>query len=313
MELLVKSGLPETKRKCVNISSNGTALVMNLDNTESIALIEAIHGRKFFDKKLYCNGYIPLTPAKTELSTTDQSGKPLPHNNINPSASDQSEKPLPPPSYSLSTSAQVENKDKIEPQKKPFPPSIFAGSSQEQFNTLVHRDEIYSDRKPLPPVMVVTDTIKPGQIDSAPLFQDNLSISSQPEFLGLDRFSSRGQLARRHSLSLHDRIPPPNSIAAEILGKSPSLTFTAGKSIFSNIRDIQESLSDFASANDSVSDASVEPSSSSDDTALKKDQNQGFRTANDKKRSKRYKRKLALTPSKEDFVLKKPNNQTSPQ
>ena len=52
MELLVKSGLPETKRKCVNISSNGTALVMNLDNTESIALIEAIHGRKFFDKQI---------------------------------------------------------------------------------------------------------------------------------------------------------------------------------------------------------------------------------------------------------------------
>ena len=144
--------------------------------------------------------------------------------------------------------------------------------------------------------MVITDTIKSGQIDSAPLFQDNLSISSQAEFLGLDRFSSRGQL--------HDIIPPPNSLAAEILGKSPSLTFTAGKSIFSNIRDIQESLSDFASANDSVSDASVEPSSSSDDTALKKDQNQGFRTANDKKRSKRYKRKLALTPSKEDLCLR---------
>ena len=84
---------------------------MNLDNTESIAHIEAIHGRKFFDKKLYCNGYIPLTSAKTDLSTNDQSGKPLPHNNINPSDLDQSEKPLPLPSYSLSTSAQVENKD----------------------------------------------------------------------------------------------------------------------------------------------------------------------------------------------------------
>ena len=128
--------------------------------------------------------------------------------------------------------------------------------------------------------MVVTDTIKPGQI----------------EFLGLDRFSSRGQL--------HDRIPPPNSLAAEILGKSPSLTFTAGKSIFSNIRDIQESLSDFASANDSLYDASVEPSSSSDDTALKKDQNQGFRTANDKKRSKRYKRKLALTQVRKILCLR---------
>ena len=103
-------------------------------------------------------------------------------------------------------------------------------------------------------------------------------------------------------MSILDRTPPPNSLAADILGATRSnLTLKATKSIFSNIADIQESLSDFNSCQES----SAGSSSSEEENSLEEKQN-GFLTVNEINRQKRNKRKLALTPRKEEF-LKKPN------
>ena len=61
---MIKCGLPENKRDNVIFNNRGTASVRNLDNSECLFLISAIHGKRNFDRKLYCNGIVPLTPEK---------------------------------------------------------------------------------------------------------------------------------------------------------------------------------------------------------------------------------------------------------
>ena len=79
---------------------------------------------------------------------------------------------------------------------------------------------------------------------------------------------------------------------------------TIKTNIRANIADIQESLSDF----NSCVESSGEGSGSSDDDCdtLKVDKKGEPKSLNDRKCEKKFKRKLVLTPSKEDF-FKKPN------
>ena len=104
-----------------------------------------------------------------------------------------------------------------------------------------------------------------------------------------------------------DRTPPPNSIAADILGKHSSLT--AAKTLLAQITDMKESLSDFNSCVESPPGTSCSSDESEEDLRNKvKSKNM-----NDRKREKKRKRRSAQTPSKEDFLIKKPNTQKSPQ
>ena len=64
MEFLVRSGLPESNTENVVIKSNGHVTIGKLDNEVCRVLIGNIHNQKHFDRKLYCNGIIPLTPEK---------------------------------------------------------------------------------------------------------------------------------------------------------------------------------------------------------------------------------------------------------
>ena len=115
---------------------------------------------------------------------------------------------------------------------------------------------------------------------------------------------------RRNSLSLLERSPCPKSLAAELLGTMPRLTMRTSKSILKNIADITETLSDFNSCAESLGESS---SSSSDESEPPLDkENEGFKTMNDRKRKKKAKRRLALTPGKEQF-LKKQNTKISPK
>ena len=90
-------------------------------------------------------------------------------------------------------------------------------------------------------------------------------IPSQEKFLtpshvisqGFGNFLSDKEVTRRHSISLIDRTPPPNSLAADILGRSTSVA--AAKSLLSQLSDMQESLSEFNSClSSSSSDESGE-------------------------------------------------------
>ena len=68
MDLLGGCGLPEEKKNNVKINNNGSVIITGLNSKESLLLIENIQGKKHFGKKIFCNGYLSLTPEKSESS-----------------------------------------------------------------------------------------------------------------------------------------------------------------------------------------------------------------------------------------------------
>ena len=68
IELLVQSGLPETFKDSVVARPNGLVSINDIDNKICLELIDKLHSKKFFGRKLYCNGVIPLTPEKKDDS-----------------------------------------------------------------------------------------------------------------------------------------------------------------------------------------------------------------------------------------------------
>ena len=64
IEFLINSGLSEDHKDKILIKPNGTVIVNNLLSTECQELIAAIHNKFNFGRRLYCNGIVPLTPAK---------------------------------------------------------------------------------------------------------------------------------------------------------------------------------------------------------------------------------------------------------
>ena len=100
MELLVNSGLPEANKESVLIRPNGLVSINNIENKTCLDLITNIHSKKFFGRKLFCNGVIPLTPEKPE--------EPLSASTV-PTTSSNELKSSPPtvPSLTVSTSVSV--------------------------------------------------------------------------------------------------------------------------------------------------------------------------------------------------------------
>ena len=64
LEYLVSSGLPEGFKDNAVIRNNGSVSIKNLENSVALNLITNIHNKVQFGKKLFCNGFIALTPEK---------------------------------------------------------------------------------------------------------------------------------------------------------------------------------------------------------------------------------------------------------
>ena len=64
IDFLINAGLPETHKENVSIKTNGTVMVTNLDSAVCEALINTIHTKNYFGKRLFCNGVVLLTPEK---------------------------------------------------------------------------------------------------------------------------------------------------------------------------------------------------------------------------------------------------------
>ena len=106
-------------------------------------------------------------------------------------------------------------------------------------------------------------------------------------------------LVRRHSLSLKDRTPPKESLAAGLLN-SPQFNLQKTSSLIAEVKNMTERLSDFGSCVSSTDEVS-------DDNEF---QSNSCTTLNEKKRLKKSKRKNRESPDKNQF-LKKPNLTTS--
>ena len=194
LEFLITHGLPEDKKEVVEFSNNGSVIIKELDNYIVEYLMQSIHGKMIFGRKLYCNGLVTLTPEKN---------------------------------------------DKIDEGCK------------------------------LPVVL-----------------QPGIDNSSSASLTGQEKSADESieKLVRRHSLSLMNRTPDKNSLAADLLS-SPRVDFGKTSSL---INELKEQLSDFASCIDTSND----------------EKDDEFTKVDEKKRHR--KRKTRDSPSKDGF-LKKPN------
>ena len=334
VEFLVKCGVPESKKENININSNGKAIIKDLTNNDCLTLIDAIHGKKYFGQKMFCNGFIPLTPEKADSEknknkdNNDAKSPSLPEittagvsANTPPSPA-QASSPAPTSAPSTSGPASSHPTAML---LKSFPPvQITVDQQDAEYTPLGIGKEEFNCHSPNSAQKGIGCTTLGSGEDEVDCHSPNSAqrdaeytpqgtgkdqldchSSNSHEILENPDFPSNSALVRRHSLSLMDRTPPPNSIAADILGSN--LSFQAAKALWTKIAEVQDSLSDFKSC--------VSSGSSSDESAddLKKVENVKYVTANERKREKRKKRKLTQTPDKDQFLLKKANLQASPQ
>ena len=123
------------------------------------------------------------------------------------------------------------------------------------------------------------------------------SVNSQSVQITAD--SDVENLARRHSLSLLNRTPPKGSLAADLLGSGPRINLQKTNKMMEELKSMSYRLSDFGSC--------VSSSASSDENnSVGKDNNDGFKTVNEKRRHKKSKRKNRQSPA-QDGLSKKPN------
>ena len=103
-QFLHKSGLPLDKEECVEFKENGTVTIKGIENSLCLVLVKNLHNSKFSDKKLHCNGFIPLTPVKVMEDSDSQ----------NVASSEQN---VPPVGISVPTGGHI------------LPPNVTAGTS----------------------------------------------------------------------------------------------------------------------------------------------------------------------------------------
>ena len=211
IEFLVKAGLPETLKDTVVIRNNGLVTIKGLTNSVCLDLISSIHNKVEFGKKLFCNGFIALTPEKE---------------------------------------GEISEPQAVTPASQPTPVSQSSTGSK--------------------PALDVEEASQESITTTS-----SFSNSSMPSLTESD-FSSASAVVRRYSLSLSER-PPACSIAADILHSRSSL--------LSEIRDLNEQLSEFGSC----------LSSDYSDDEVKND-----------KTKNRSKRKAGKSPIKSDEKMKKP-------
>ena len=293
MEFLVRSGLPEEKKESVTISNNGTVIIRDLENKECLDLIEAIHGKKNFSKKLFCNGIVPLTPQKPDVQLDNSTGNagdtPIsPESNLNSepgSTTNNAGKLLPPKANSakplplgdqpvipeqapeLAVNAAISPNNNTDESGKPLPPG----------------DQSVTHELPAPAAHLGSPPYIPWRTG------DTVNWS--------DDWPAYDELARRHSLSLSNRTPPPGSLAADLLNPQ-FLNLPPLKPRYS--KSIRSSRSDFNSCNSTIESSSSSSSSEEEDSEMKSEKGKG------------RKRGRNNSSGKKD-ILKKANTQVSPK
>ena len=273
VEFLINSGLSEGYKDNISVKQNGSAVIDSLPNQECTGLIAAIHNKINFGRKLFCNGVVPLTPDKPEQSKETT----LPNCNdatitLSPS-SNSTAQPCPRPHAPLQSQ-----------------PQDHQGDTKACSNT---KDTGVCD------VVTSVMTVSPMTPNT---FTNEYSETPDISHLHL----SNEELVRRNSLSL--RTPPSGSLASEILGSNDlrsgtntNTNYTKAKNILSNLREMADRYSDFASCDSSLAETDSEPAPDPED---------GFKIHERKRKSRKH--KLSPTPTR-DFFLKKPNTARSPE
>ena len=279
MEFLVSNGLPESLRDNVHFKPRGRVVINGLDHSICKILIEEIHTKIHFNKKLFCDGIVPLTPQKDETSPQPMVSATQPHS---------SAPPLPPPvATSLcpsSAAASTPAVTSLSPRSSAAPTSLATAS------TNMSQPVVASTCQN-------TSSTSTSMTDSTPCLSNPIMSTSIGDVRrrfnsDFDMRLNDEDLVRRNSLSL--RSPPPGSIASEILAASQSHDNVPlrerSKHLLASLKDLNEQLSNFGSARESLTSSSDEHSTVEDPGSFQ---------------NVRKKRKHSRTPPSKDFFLKR--------
>ena len=275
MEFLIEAGLPDKLKECVEIKGSGVVSIKNIDNQVCMKMIKNIHNQISFGKKLFCNGLIALTPEKDSgLADTQVQAA------VVPTAGPQ-ERPSTPtlPASSPSTAGRPVRSPTRGPAQSLAPPD-----TQVQAAAVPTAE---TQERPSTPTLPASSPSTAGRPGRSPtrgpaqsLAPPELSVStpivSLPESSSTELTVS--PFLRRYSCSLLDS-PRSGSLAADILNTR--------KNLLSEIRDLQDQLSEFDSCRSEQSDSSGDES--------------------ENKKVKQSKRKAGKTPIKSDEKNKKAN------
>ena len=301
MEFLCRSTLPEEKKEEVLIKENGVVAIKNLTSEECDLLIEAIHGKTHFDRKLYCNGIIPFTPEKVEeINPESEKSAPADHEGED----GHSEGVVHEPPTDEASPAMPAKKGDTGRSKRVVLASPTAKPDEEGAHDVEAKEEADSARNGGDIASLhagAGDEVQGAGIAGQSRGSDSVNLgewtTGHPDIFR----RSTEDLVRRNSISLTNRTPPKNSLAADLLATLGSSS--AGvKVATTEIRDWSERMSDFNSC------ISQSDSSSSEYADREEVSNLGWKTMNDKKREKRKKRKNSLTPNKDLFMKKQALN-----
>ena len=277
---LIASGLAEQKQESVQIKPNGTVTIMNLTSEECLTLIGVIHHKTHFGIRMFCNGIIPLTPEKPGADDPTAQATRCP-----PGAADQTMSPTP------SAAAQSTG-----------PPFGAAAQATSPPPSAANLTVVPTLNPALPPTTSIQSTMVSP---CTSLNQSQLDFGAASVITELDsNLLGNEDLLRRYSLSMRDA--PCGSIAGDIL-HPPNLQHRQSK-LLNDIRDMSKKMSDFESAQESLTSSTSDSSSSSDSS----DHQQPFQTMNSRKRGYRNKRRNSQTPNKETFMKKSNLSSSSP-
>ena len=277
MEFLVTSGLPDTYKDSVQIQPNGTVIINDLENTVCRILIDSIHNTKYMDRRLFCNGVIPLTPEKPTAPVCPPAAPPA-----------TTSGPLAAPSVYPPRSPQHVVASSSGPPAAPpattsgplAAPSVSSPRSSQHLSLFTSA----STSTPSLTTRTVTSPSMPSHSRSSTLPLEKFGQTLPSDF-DVSLQMSNDEFLRRHSLSL--RTPPLGSVADEILASAP---LSRTKSLLDDLKGISEKLSDFGSC----------ISSSEDDWS-----------ECESRKSRKLKRARA-SPQDKNFFLKKQNTASSP-
>ena len=308
IDLLLASGLSADNLNDVQIKPNGTVAVKNVSGSNCSVLIKNLHNKKFFGRKLFCNGVIPLTPEREPAAAVSPpTGAPSSVTSVHPAVTTTGiELSSPSNSPTVTTTAAT---------KEAASPMCPAGSkASPTLVSTVTPTQVYSSPKMSSAISTAASSyLSPPQnattsSSSSPFPPPNQSLLDigsganadfQQYLIDHEEMLTNSDVVRRHSLSL--RTPPPGSLAADILQSSSIENQKLSKSIL-DIKEMANRLSEMESSQ----------SSSDDDIDLVSNEDEEFKTMNERRRYWKQKRKHSTTPSKESFLKKLNRNPTPP-
>ena len=298
MEFLVRSGLPEGDKESVTIKSNGYVTISNLENRVCRILIESIHNKKYFERKLFCNGIIPLTPEKKDSDTSptvaNSNSCLVASNTCSEDQGLSGQTPLASPATQAPTLASL---GRDPPGQTPLARTSCQGSLSAQSQACQVSQEAAYSAGTVPPALSVISSPSP-LVSCFPHNPD-----AQPSPLVIEEQSKTDdEFVRRHSLSL--RTPPPGSLAQELLVSSQS--FLKTKNLLDEMKSVSDVLSDFNSCLSSISASSNEEDSN-------QEKGESVFSPQVGRKKKKKKRKHSATPPDKNFFLKKQNAGKSPE